>query len=264
MSTPAAQLEVALRVPARGPIALVPQIVAGYPRRDGAVEVLEGCGRVTDALIVVVPFSDPLPDGIAPRAHCLTALHAGATLRWVFSTLDRAELERPVVLASHLNPLLAYGQRAVVRAAAEVGVSGLLVPDLSLEERAPLLALCEAEGLALVPTIAASTTPDRLRRLAAPGGGFAYAVGEPDGAGGPKPYLDRVRAVSALPVAASLDVRTREHVAGLVGHADAVIVGPALADVLVHEEDPAAFLDDLLPDELGDPVPTEVADLPPR
>jgi tryptophan synthase alpha chain len=125
------------------------------------------------------------------------------------------------------------------------------VPDLPYEESAPLAAALEPHGLALVQMVTPATPADRLARLAAASQGYDYAVTRtgvtgdaalpPDTA----EYLARIKAVSRVPVCAGFGVRRAEQVASLGAHADGVIVGSALVEVLERGADPAQFLKSL-------------------
>jgi tryptophan synthase alpha chain len=147
-----------------------------------------------------------------------------------------------------LNPLLAFGYDALAARAAADGVGGFIVPDQPYEERGPLAAALEPRGLALVQMVTPATPPERVKRLCAASQGFVYAVTRlgvtGDAALPPETaqYLTAVRAVSSLPVCAGFGVRRADQVALIGAHADGVIVGSALVEVLERGADPAAFL----------------------
>jgi tryptophan synthase alpha chain len=230
--------------------ALVAYITAGYPEPSEFLGVLRAVGRAADAVEIGVPFSDPMADGITIQRSSQHAIEHGVSLSWILDELARRdfELTSPVLLMSYLNPLLAFGYEALAQRAAEVGVSGFIVPDLPFEESAPFLATLEPHGLALVQMVTPATPPERLRRLCAASQGFVYAVTRTgvtgDSALPPETaqYLAAVKAVSALPVCAGFGVRRADQVALLGAHADGVIVGSALVEVLEHGADPAVFL----------------------
>jgi tryptophan synthase alpha chain len=104
-------------------------------------------------------------------------------------------------------------------------------------------------GVALVQLVTPITPPERLRLLCAASDGFVYAVtsagttgGDTDSGGTLRCYLDRVRALSPVPVLAGFGIRSAGQVREIAGHADGIIVGSALIEVLRRREDPAAFL----------------------
>ena len=132
---------------------------------------------------------------------------------------------------------------------AAAGVSGFIIPDLPYEESREVRTALDGEGLALVQMVTPVTPPARLKMLCEASQGFVYAVtmtgttgksvAVPDDV---LDYMDRVRAVSPVPVCAGFGIRGREQVERMRGHVDGVVVGSALVEVLERGEDPAAFL----------------------
>jgi len=230
--------------------ALVAYITAGFPEPRDFLQVLKSVSSASDAIEIGVPFSDPMADGVTIQRASERAIEKGVSLTWILDELARRdfELTAPVLLMSYLNPLLAFGYDALARRAAEVGVAGFIVPDLLYEERAPLAAALDPHGLALVQMVTPATPPERLRRLCAASQGFVYAVTRtgvtgdaalpPDTA----EYLSAVKAASPIPVCAGFGVRRADQVALLGAHADGVVVGSALVEVLERGADPAVFL----------------------
>jgi tryptophan synthase alpha chain len=153
---------------------------------------------------------------------------------------------------SYLNPLLAYGYDKLAAAALKAHVGGFIVPDLPLEESAELSQQLDARGLALIHLVTPATPEPRMKALCAASRGFVYAVTVKGITGGIRGlpaevtgYLDRVRALSELPVCAGFGVRSAEQVRSLSGHADGVIIGSALVEELEARHDPVAFLTSL-------------------
>jgi tryptophan synthase alpha chain len=231
--------------------ALVAFITAGYPEPSEFLSVLRAVADAADAVEIGVPFSDPMADGVTIQRSSQHAIERGVSLRWILDELARRdfELASPVLLMSYLNPLLAFGLDELAARAAEVGVSGVIVPDLPYEESAPLRAALDPHGLALVQLVTPATPPERLRTLCAGSQGFVYAVTRTGITGGESTlpaetarYLAAVKAASQLPVCAGFGVRRPEQVATIARHADGVVVGSALVEVLERGEDPARFL----------------------
>jgi tryptophan synthase alpha chain len=231
--------------------ALVGFITAGYPEPSEFLSVLRAVAGAADAVEIGVPFSDPMADGVTIQRSSQHAIERGVSLKWILDELERRdyELASPVLLMSYLNPLLAFGLEKLAARAAEVGVSGVIVPDLPYEESAPLRAALDSRGLALVQLVTPATPPERLRKLCAASQGFVYAVTRTGITGGESTlpaetaqYLAAVKAASQLPVCAGFGVRRPDQVATIARHADGVIVGSALVEVLERREDPAKFL----------------------
>jgi tryptophan synthase alpha chain len=128
-------------------------------------------------------------------------------------------------------------------------VAGFIIPDLPYEESADMRAALDRVGIGLVQMVTPVTPDERLQMLCAASQGFVYAVtmtgttgksvAVPDEILG---YMDRVKAMSPIPVCAGFGIRTAAQVARMQGHVDGVVVGSALVEVLEKGEDPAAFL----------------------
>jgi tryptophan synthase alpha chain len=230
--------------------ALVAYITAGYPEPRDFLKLLQAVSAAADAVEIGVPFSDPMADGVTIQRSSQHAIEKGVSLSWILDELARRdfELSSPVLLMSYLNPLLAFGYEALAKRATEVGVSGFIVPDLPYEESAPLAAVFERQGLALVQMVTPATPAERLHQLCAASQGFVYAVTRTGVTGDialppeTAQYLAAVKAASRLPVCAGFGVRRPDQVALLGAHADGVIVGSALVEVLERGADPAVFL----------------------
>jgi tryptophan synthase alpha chain len=235
---------------ARGEPALVAYLTAGFPARERFREQLRSLAAVADVIEVGVPFTDPMADGVTIQRASLAALAQGVSLRWILAELATLRgLRTPLLLMSYLNPLLAFGVRALADAAAQAGVAGFIVPDLPLDESSELRAALGAHELALVQMVTPVTEPARLAALCAASEGFVYAVTMTGTTGRNVAvpdeviaYLDRVRARTQLPVCAGFGIRTRAQVARLAGHVDGVVIGSALVELLERGEDPGAWL----------------------
>ena len=241
-------------ITAAGGQAICAYLTAGYPSLDGFPGILTDVAAVADVVEVGVPFTDPMADGQTIQKASHQALLAGVNLDYVFDSLDNAELEAPHLLMGYYNPFLAYGLDRLVSRMAAAGTSGLIVPDLPLEESGDLADSLDARGLGLVQLVAPTTPDERLRKLADASRGFVYAVTTKGTTGGATSfddevlsYLDRVKTVSELPVLAGFGVREQSQVAELAGHVDGVVVGSALIDAIDRGEDPAGFLEGLRP-----------------
>lgn len=252
MSDPAGDVSAAIDEAAGH--ALCAYLTAGYPNPDTFPSILAAVAEVADVIEVGIPFTDPMADGQTIQHASHEALVQGTNLDRVFETLEEVELGAPHVLMGYYNPFLAFGLDRLVERMAGVGTSGLIVPDLPIEESGDLTARLEAQDLGLIQLVAPTTPGDRLRKLAAASRGFVYAVSTKGTTGRATEfdaevlaYLDQVKSVSDLPVLAGFGVRERSQVDQLVGHVDGVVVGSALIDAIDRGEDPAAFLTGLRP-----------------
>ena len=216
--------------------ALMPYLMGGYPSIDASVAAGAAAVRAgADLLELGVPFSDPLADGPVIPAAGTEALAAGATPRAVLGVCERLSAQVPVALMVYANVVLAGGAEAFALRAAAAGAAGLIVPDLPHDEADGLRAACDAEGLALIPLVAPTTTDERVREIGASARGFVYAVsvtgitGERDMLPpGIEQTVGRVRAATDLPAAVGFGISTPEQVRAVAAIADGVIVGSRL------------------------------------
>ena len=230
--------------------ALMPYLMGGFPDLDASRAIGRACVEAgADLLEVGVPYSDPLADGPVIHEAGSRALAAGATPGGVFEVIgDLAEL-CPVVCMCYANLVYARGPARFTAELAERGAAGLIVPDLPLEERAPIADACAGAGLALVPLVAPTTPADRLRQIGAVAQGFVYTVAVAGTTGerttrdgGTADLLGRVRAATDVPVALGFGISTPADAAAAAdAGADGVIVGSRLVRAAAEApDDPAA------------------------
>jgi tryptophan synthase alpha chain len=232
-----------LRARGNGP-GLVTYITAGdpdLPRTEGILRALDRAGA--DVLEVGVPFSDPLADGPVIQRATERALASGTTLSGVLQMVSRlrADLRAPIVIFSYANPILRFGAERFADEAKAAGVDGVLVLDLPIEEAAEFRALLGDRGIDTILLLSPTTTDDRLRRAAALGSGFLYAIsrlgvtGARDAiADGAEDIVRRIRTVSPLPIALGFGISKPEHVREVGRWADAAVVGSALVSVIAE------------------------------
>jgi tryptophan synthase alpha chain len=238
-----------------GRAALMPYMMGGFPDLPTSRAIAEAYAALGSDLVELgVPFSDPLADGPVIHSAGTRALRQGVTTEDVLEVAAGLAAYVPVVLMCYANPIYARGADAFVRALSAAGVSGLIVPDLPVEEAPALLGRCDAEGVALVPLVAPTTASDRLAVIGPLARGFVYAVsltgttGERDGLGGSLgTMLERVRAHTELPVAVGFGIATPEQAAAAASAgADGVIVGTRLVRAAAEADDPPAAVGELL------------------
>jgi tryptophan synthase alpha chain len=235
-----------------GRAALMPYLMGGFPDLEASRAIGEAyADGGADLVELGVPFSDPLADGPVIHAAGTQALAAGVTVPAVLE-LGRALSERfPVVLMLYSNLVLARGVERFVDELEKANVSGLIIPDLPLEEAPLVLEACDAAGIALVPLVAPTTPEDRLERIGAQARGFVYTVSV-TGTTGERAEVDagdlltRVKAHTEVPVALGFGISTPEHAAAAVAAgADGVIVGTRLVRAAAEGDDIRALVEGL-------------------
>ena len=226
----------------RGRTALVCYAMAGDPNLAATTELLRAIDENgADVIEVGLPFSDPIADGPTVQAAATRALRAGTTLPAILDMIRGLRLRAPLVAMGYMNPIECMGANAFARALAQAGISGVIVPDLPLEEAAPLRAELGAAGLDLVPLVAPTTGPDRAAAIAREARGFVYYVSV-TGVTGARTELPtdltarlrQLRALSPVPLAVGFGISRPEQARALRGLADGVVVGSAL--VAAHHE----------------------------
>jgi tryptophan synthase alpha chain len=203
------------------------------------VDALRAAAEVSDVLEVGVPFSDPLADGPTIQRSTFEALRQGMTLAGTLELIHRAELERPVIVFSYLNPILRYGLDRFLADSASLGVAGLILTDLPAGSDPAIEAAVQGSGLDLIRLIAPTTGAERLTRALEGARGFVYLVARLGVTGasatlssGLSESVSSVRRVTRLPVAVGFGISTPEQAKAVGRIADGIVVGSALVDVL--------------------------------
>jgi tryptophan synthase alpha chain len=163
----------------RGQCALIPFITAGDPNLEttaAALEILDRSGA--DIIELGVPYSDPLADGPIIQAAATRALQQGTKLESVLDMLKivSPKLRSPIVLFTYYNPVLNRGIEAFFQDIAAAGASGIVIPDLPLEEVEKLMPAATAAGIEIILLVAPNTPKERLEAIAAQSQGFIYLV----------------------------------------------------------------------------------------
>jgi tryptophan synthase alpha chain len=213
--------------------ALMPYLMGGYPTIEESVSAgLAAADAGADLLELGIPFSDPLADGPVIHAAGTAALDAGVTPHGVLGACERIAARVPVVLMVYANIVLTAGASAFALKAASAGAAGLIVPDLPHDEAEEVRAACDAEGLALVPLVAPTTTPERIAAIGADARGFVYVVSLTGTTGereeiqeGLAQTVEWVRESTDVPVAVGFGISTPEQARTVAELADGVIVG---------------------------------------
>jgi tryptophan synthase alpha chain len=223
--------------------ALVGYLPAGFPTVSGAIEAARAMAAAgADIIEIGLPYSDPVMDGpvIAEAVH--RALVGGTRIADVLHTVEAvAAAGVPVLVMTYWNPVDRYGVRAFARDLAAAGGSGLITPDLTVEEAAPWLEASDEYGLDRVFLVAPSSTDERMAKITSACRGFVYAVSlmgitgtrdavSSDAAG----LVKRIREHTDLPVAVGLGVSNGAQAAQVAAFADGVIVGSAFVRRLLE------------------------------
>jgi tryptophan synthase alpha chain len=220
---------------ARKRCALVPYITAGHPDAERSVDLLRGLADAgADVIELGLPFSDPMADGPVIQASSQRALELGMNFDRLLELVGRANVSIPLVLFSYLNPILAAGDDALVRAA-QAGMSGLLLTDLPVGADPELESRIGSGPLVFIRLVAPTTPLERMREIAEHGRGFVYLIsrlgvtGTRDDLPSELPAtVRRLREATSLPVCVGFGVSRPEQAARVAAIADGVVVGSAI------------------------------------
>ena len=234
---------------ADGRAALVGYLPAGFPSVEGAIEaakVMAAAGA--DVIEIGLPYSDPLMDGPVIAEAVQRALAAGTRVADVLRTVEAVAASGVAVLVmTYWNPVDRYGVPAFARDLAAAGGSGLITPDLTIEESGAWLDAAAAHDLDRVFLVAPSSTGERIAQVTRACRGFVYAAslmgitGTRDAVSSDAPGLvARTREHTDLPVAVGLGVSNGAQAAQVAAFADGVIVGSAFVRRLLGADGSAA------------------------
>ncbi|MEU4694490.1 tryptophan synthase subunit alpha [Actinoplanes sp. NPDC023714] len=187
------------------------------------------------AIEIGLPFSDPILDGPTIQEASDRALSRGATVSSVLSDISDISVGVPLIAMTYYNLILHRGASPFCRDLADAGVSGLIVPDLPIDEASPLLRAAEEHGVDLTLLAAPTTTPDRLAEIAARSRGWIYAIsvmgttGERDHVAEDGIRLARdLRQLTDKPVLLAFGISRPEHAVAAAEVSDGVVIGAAL------------------------------------
>ncbi|MGZ4200420.1 MAG: tryptophan synthase subunit alpha [Thermoleophilia bacterium] len=240
---------------APGRAALMPYLMGGFPTLEESLRIGEAyVDGGADLIELGVPFSDPLADGPVVHAAGTAALRAGATVAGVLEVCAALSRRVPVVVMLYANLVYARGVEAFVAQAAQAGASGLIVPDLPLEEAPAVLEACDVAGIALVPLVAPTTPDDRMEAIGARARGFLYTVSVTGTTGERAALSDaygavigRAKRYTDVPVALGFGIGTPEQAAeAAAAGADGVIIGSRLVRGAAEAAAPAAAVRELV------------------
>ncbi len=223
---------------------LVTYVTAGDPDLRRSAAILCALDRAgADVLEVGVPFSDPVADGPVIQRASERALAAGGSLAATLELVSvvRGRVNAPIVLFTYVNPVLRYGPERLVERAAAVGIDGVLVLDLPVEEASALRAMLARHGLDMIFLLSPTSTDRRIEESSRLGRGFLYAISRLGVTGerqtlatGAQALVRRIREKSALPVAVGFGISRPEHVREVGCWADAAVVGSGLVAVVAE------------------------------
>lgn len=224
----------------RGETALIPFITIGDPDMETSEAlVLSMAEAGADMIELGVPFSDPIAEGPTIQRSSERSLAGGTSLHGILELVSRLrpKLDIPLILMGYANPIFAMGFDRFPKLAREVGVDGIIIPDLPPEEGRDLFAQCNELGVDGILLAAPTTTEERLNKLANETRGFLYYVSltgvtgaRSELAAGVEERVRAARSAGSIPVCVGFGISTAEQASEVAQFADGVVVGSAVVD----------------------------------
>ena len=219
-------------------LALMPFIMAGDPNIEKTSEILLALQENgADLIELGIPYSDPLADGPTIQLSAYRALNSGTTPIKVIALLEslKGKLNIPIVLFTYLNPLLCFGFEKFCEMASNAGVSGLIIPDLPLEEAYKFSEIVSTHSMDLILLVAPTTPFERMKKISNHTKGFTYLVSVTGVTGERNKMENRVetlitklKKINSNPIAVGFGISTPDHVNKVrEWGADGVIIGSA-------------------------------------
>ena len=232
--------------------AFIPFITCGDPDLETTAAVVRAAvANGADLIELGIPFSDPTAEGPVIQEANLRALQGGVTTDKVFDLVRglRVDVSVPMVFMTYANVVFSYGAEKFISTCREIGIDGLILPDLPYEEKEEFLPLCEEYDVDLISLIA-PTSENRIAMIAKEAKGFIYLVSSLGVTGvrseiktDLQSIVNVIRANTDTPVAIGFGISKPEQAAKMAGISDGAIVGSAIIKILAeHGRDAAPYV----------------------
>ena len=221
--------------------AFIPFITCGDPDLETTAAVVRAAAaNGADLIELGIPFSDPTAEGPVIQGANLRALSGGVTTDKIFDLVKelRRDVEVPMVFMTYANVVFSYGTERFISTCREIGIDGLILPDVPYEEKEEFLPICRRYGVDLISLIA-PTSEDRIAMIAREAEGFLYIVSSL-GVTGVRSEIktdlgaivETVRQNTDIPCAIGFGISTPEQAAKMAGISDGAIVGSAIVRLI--------------------------------
>lgn len=221
--------------------AFIPFITCGDPDLETTAAVVRAAAaNGADLIELGIPFSDPTAEGPVIQGANLRALNGGVTTDKIFDLVRelRRDVEVPMVFMTYANVVFSYGSERFISTCREIGIDGLILPDIPYEEKEEFLPICRRYGVDLISLIA-PTSEDRIAMIAREAEGFLYIVSSL-GVTGVRSEIktdlgaivETVRQNTDIPCAIGFGISTPEQAAKMAGISDGAIVGSAIVRLI--------------------------------
>lgn len=221
--------------------AFVAFITAGDPSLDDTkrfIDIMQSNG--VDLIEIGIPFSDPIAEGVVIQEADLRALKGGTDTDSIFDMLATVDKKVPIVFMTYANPVYFYGYDKFFRRCKEVGVSGIIIPDIPFEESGEVKEVAVKYGVKVIDMVA-PTSEDRIKKVCSDAEGFVYLVSSMGVTGMRKSFstdipavVKKVKAVTKTPVCVGFGISTPEQARSIAAHSDGIIIGSAIVKIIAE------------------------------
>lgn len=221
--------------------AFIPFITCGDPDLETTAKIVRAAvENGADLIELGIPFSDPTAEGPVIQGANIRALSGGVTTDKVFSLVKelRTDITVPMVFMTYANVVFSYGAEKFISTCRDIGINGLILPDLPFEEKDEFLPICKKYGVALISLIA-PTSENRIAMIAKEAEGFIYLVSSLGVTGmrteintDLKSIVDVIRQNTAVPCAIGFGISTPEQAKKMADISDGAIVGSAIIRII--------------------------------
>jgi tryptophan synthase alpha chain len=215
--------------------------MAGDPNLEVSADyILTAQDAGADMVEIGIPFSDPIAEGDVIQAASMRALNAGARLDGVFNMVAsiKEKMRIPMVFMTYLNPIFVFGYDRFFARCVDIGICGVIIPDLPFEEKGEAQDIAGKYGVEIVSMIA-PTSEKRIARIAGDAEGFIYLVSSMGVTGvrgnittDLNAIIAEIKKATDIPIAIGFGISTPEQVKHFSGIADGVIVGSAIVNII--------------------------------
>ena len=223
--------------------AFVAYLMAGDPNLEISAEyILTAQDAGADMIEIGIPFSDPIAEGEVIQAASIRALAAGTRLDGVFAMVAsiKDKMHIPMVFMTYLNPVFVYGYERFFSNCANIGICGIIIPDMPFEEQAEANAVSNKYGIEVV-TLVAPTSAQRIKKIASHAEGFLYLVSSMGVTGvrseittDLSSIVSEIRKSTAIPIAIGFGISTPEQSVYYSTVSDGIIVGSAIVNIIAR------------------------------
>ena len=232
--------------------AFIPFITCGDPDITTTVKTVRAMAENgADLIELGIPFSDPTAEGPVIHQASLRALASGATTDKIFELVSSLNISTPLIFMTYANVVFSYGKEKFLSRCEELGIAGLILPDVPYEESGEFKEICRTHGVDLISMIA-PTSEQRIAKIAGDAEGFIYIVSSL-GVTGVRSEISTdigaivktIRGSSNRPCAVGFGISTPEQAEKMARYADGVIVGSAIVKIIAeHGRDAVKLVGD--------------------